>query len=104
VALVAESAPKYQSFNRLETTRTVWRKRPIFGQRTVHNPYYAAREAASLAISYDEAKDLHSILERKHSRRHEELNALRRYWQGDYWGDGTTTVPASPRSPSFSVT
>jgi hypothetical protein len=40
-----------------------------------------------LATTYEDAKQLHSVLERKHERRHWELKSLRRYWQGDYWAD-----------------
>lgn len=38
-------------------------------------------------ISYDDARDLYRLLETKQARRHSELRALRRYWQGDYWVD-----------------
>lgn len=39
------NAPKYGSFNRLETTQTVWGKAPRFGGRIVQNPYYEKQQA-----------------------------------------------------------
>lgn len=41
-----ESLPRYESFNRLDTSRSVWGSRPRFGQRTVKNPYYDREGAA----------------------------------------------------------
>lgn len=41
------SAPKYGSFNRLDTTNSVWRGKAKLGQRRVLNPYYAKRPEAA---------------------------------------------------------
>lgn len=39
-----ESAPKYESFNRLDAGRSAWGKnQPRFGVRVVQNPYYASK-------------------------------------------------------------
>jgi hypothetical protein len=34
------SAPRYESFNRLDTTRSAWAGRPKFGTRVIQNPYW----------------------------------------------------------------
>lgn len=47
-----------------------------------------------MAISYDEVKELHSVLEVQQETRHSEVRALRRYWHGHYWGDERNSASA----------
>lgn len=41
-----------------------------------------------MTVSYDDAKQLERVLHTRDERRHFELKALRRYWEGNYWGAG----------------
>lgn len=41
-----------------------------------------------MTVTYDDAKALLETLKIRDERRHFELKALRRYWEGDYWGSG----------------
>jgi hypothetical protein len=54
-----------------------------------------------VSVSYEDAQDLLAELKTRHERRHWELAALRRYWQGHYWDDSTNRAGVSTVSQLF---
>lgn len=54
-----------------------------------------------MAVTYEDVQQALQELTEKHERRHWELAALRRYWQGHYWDDSTNRAGVSNVSQLF---